>query len=45
MSICEGDVVQFNEIKSGSVELYIIKIDNFVTHIERIRKASKKITF
>lgn len=42
MSICEGDVLQFNEIKSGSVDVYLVKLDNFVTQIERQEKARSK---
>ena len=42
MSICDGDVLQFKEIKSGSVGVYLIKLDNFVTQIERQQKAKSK---
>lgn len=42
MTVCEGDVAQYSQIKSGTCELYIIKLDNFVSKIERANKAKGK---
>lgn len=43
MTLCGGDPVQFNEIKSGTVGLYLFKLDNFVSGIERDHKTARRM--
>lgn len=38
MMLCEGDVVQYNEILSGTVSLYATKLQQFVN----VHKSKKK---
>lgn len=38
MMLCEGDVVQYNEILSGTVSLYATKLQQFVN----VHKQKKK---
>lgn len=41
MLLCDGDVLQKNELKKGSVYDYLIKLDNFAFNNEAARKQSK----
>jgi len=43
MTLCDGDPVQFNEIKRGTVELYLAKLDNFAINREAAQKQSSSI--
>jgi hypothetical protein len=38
MSLCDGDVKNYEAIKKLSVEDYLIKLDNFVSHIETLTR-------
>lgn len=35
MTICGGDVIQYNELRRMSVREYLIKLEDFVTRIEK----------
>lgn len=41
MTLVQGDVVQFNEIKNGTIGLYLTKLDSFATQREFEREAAE----
>jgi len=43
MTLCDGDPVAFNEIKKGTVELYLAKLDNFAIQREAQMQQSSSI--
>lgn len=43
MTITGGVPSEFNEIKNGTVELYLAKLDNFVQQIEKAEAQSNAI--
>lgn len=42
MMLSGGDVIQFEAIKRGSIGDYLIKLDNYITGIERQIEANKR---
>ena len=45
MTMCDGDVTQADKIKNSTLELYLMKLSNFVTQIERIESEKGKLPF
>lgn len=50
MTICSdanglGDIVQADKIKKGAIELYLMKLSNFVTQIEKQESEKNKTPF
>lgn len=41
MALADGDMVQYDRIKQGSVGDYLIKLDNYVQGIERQIEVNK----
>jgi hypothetical protein len=42
MALCDGDALQYEAIRFGSVDLFLIKLTNFATRIEAQDKDSLK---
>lgn len=42
MALCDGDAVQYEAIRFGSVDLFLIKLTNFASKIEAKEKDSLK---
>jgi hypothetical protein len=39
MSLCEGDVVQYDKLRYGLVDVFIIKLINFAARVEAERNS------
>lgn len=39
MALCDGDVVQYNAIRYGLVDVFLIKLINFASRVEAERNS------
>lgn len=44
MTLADGDMVQYDRLKHGSVGDYLVKLDNYVDGLEREIKQSRQRT-
>lgn len=40
MALCDGDVIQYNAIRYGTCDVFLIKLINFASKVERERPES-----